>query len=187
MEEHEKIQAAQKFNDKLWMPIIIALSVVIPGVVALLLYMPKEGLAGTLNVSFLPTLNAIINSSVSVLLVLGFVFIRKGNIRAHKTSMFSAFALSTLFLVSYVVYHTFSESTKFGGEGAIRYVYFFILLTHIVLAAAIVPLALITLFRALQERFDRHRKIARWTFPIWLYVSVTGVIVYLMISPYYAH
>jgi len=99
--------------------------------------------------------------------------------------MLSAFFLSALFLISYVIYHSATESTSFGGAGLIRTVYFFILITHIVLAAAILPLILITMSRALSSRFDRHRKIARITFPLWLYVSVTGVVVYLMIAPYY--
>lgn len=135
----------------------------------------------------LPALNASINALVSVLLILGFYFIRiKKNRRLHSLSMKSAFGLSALFLISYVLYHTTHESTSFGGEGMIRNIYLFILLTHIVLAAAIVPLVLITFSRALTEKFDKHKKIARITFPLWLYVSITGVVVYLMISPYYA-
>ena len=99
--------------------------------------------------------------------------------------MLTAFALSALFLISYVIYHSLAEETHFGGEGVIRYIYFFILITHIILAAAIVPLVLITLVRGLSNKFDKHRKIARWTFPLWLYVAVTGVVVYLMLRPYY--
>ncbi|MFI5135616.1 MAG: DUF420 domain-containing protein, partial [Chitinophagales bacterium] len=96
-----------------------------------------------------------------------------------------AFILSAIFLISYVVYHSLAPETHFGGEGIIRPIYFFILITHIILAAVIVPLVLITLTRALRKRYDRHKKIARWTFPLWLYVAVTGVIVYLMLRPYY--
>lgn len=99
--------------------------------------------------------------------------------------MLSAVGVSVLFLVSYVTYHATTESTIYGGEGTIRYVYLFILLTHIILAIAIVPLVLITLSRALAQKFDKHKKIARWTLPLWLYVTITGVIVYFMISPYY--
>ena len=103
----------------------------------------------------------------------------------HKKLMLSAVGVSVLFLLSYVTYHATSESTVFGGEGAIRVVYLFILLTHIVLAIAIVPLVLVTLSRALSQKFDKHKKIARWTLPLWLYVTITGVIVYFMIAPYY--
>jgi len=99
--------------------------------------------------------------------------------------MITAFVLSCIFLISYVVYHLFSAPTHYGGEGALKYIYFFILITHISLSAIIVPLVLFTMTRALQSRFDKHKRIARWTFPIWLYVAVTGVIVYLMLSPYY--
>jgi len=112
---------------------------------------------------------------------MGFCFIKAQNIKAHRACMLSAFASSTLFLISYLVYHYQVGSVPFAGRGWIRSVYFAILLTHTMLAAAVVPLALITLFRALRERFDAHRRIARWTFPIWLYVSVTGVIVYAML------
>ena len=100
--------------------------------------------------------------------------------------MASAVLMSVLFLIGYVVYHASVESTKFGGEGDIRYIYFFILITHIILAAALAPLVLLTLFRAIKQDFEKHKKIARWTYPIWLYVSITGIVVYLMISPYYA-
>lgn len=134
---------------------------------------------------FLPALNATINGIVSLLLILGVMFIKQRKKKAHQLMMISSIVLSAIFLVSYVLYHTTHESTAFGGEGAIRYLYFFILLTHIILAIVIVPLVLISFTRALSSQFDKHRKIARITFPIWLYVSVTGVIVYLMISPYY--
>jgi len=134
---------------------------------------------------FLPALNATMNGTVSLLLVIGVWLIKSGKRNAHQLVMTWAIVLSALFLVSYVLYHTTHESTSFGGEGWIRYVYFFILLTQIVLAIVIVPLVLITFTRALSERFDKHKKIARITFPLWLYVSVTGVMVYLMISPYY--
>ncbi|MBT3647356.1 MAG: DUF420 domain-containing protein [Flavobacteriales bacterium] len=136
---------------------------------------------------YLPALNASINATVSVLLILGYYFIRiKKDRKWHSISMKSAFILTALFLISYVIYHTTHESTSYGGEGVIRAVYLVILLTHIVLAAAIVPLVLVTFSRALTEKFDKHKRIARITFPLWLYVSITGVVVYLMISPYYA-
>lgn len=163
---------------------IFIISVAVPALVAVLFFTPALKLQ--IDVSFLPKLNACINSLVSVLLITGFYFIRKRNIPAHRFCMLSAFSLSALFLISYVVYHSAAEDTKYGGEGSIRYVYFFILITHILLATIILPFILITVSRALTERFDKHRKIARITFPLWLYVSITGVIVYLMISPYYA-
>lgn len=107
--------------------------------------------------------------------------------KQHKTVMLSAFILSCLFLVSYVTYHSQASSTHFGGQGMIRMVYFVILITHIILAAGIVPLALFTITRSWRGEFNKHKKIARWTLPIWLYVTITGVVVYLMISPYYTH
>jgi uncharacterized membrane protein YozB (DUF420 family) len=138
-----------------------------------------------MSISELPTLNAILNSISATLLVAGYFFIRRKNIKAHRASMISAFVTSTLFLISYLTYHYYHGSTKFQGQGAIRAVYFSILLTHTILAAAIVPMVFITFSRALKERFDRHRKIARWTLPLWLYVSVTGVVVYLMLYQLY--
>jgi putative membrane protein len=129
----------------------------------------------------LPTLNAALNSLAAILLFVGFVYIRKRNISAHKTCMLAAFATSTLFLISYVIYHYQVGSVRFQGEGWIRTVYFTVLISHTILATAVVPMALLTLFRGLAERYDKHRRIARWTFPIWLYVSITGVLVYIML------
>ena len=132
-------------------------------------------------IEWLPTVNATLNALAALLLICGFVMIKRGRIQMHRRFMLSAFATSALFLLSYVVYHANVGSKPFGGRGAIRYVYFTVLLTHVVLAAIILPMALITLTHALRARFDRHVPIARWTLPIWLYVSVTGVIVYLML------
>jgi uncharacterized membrane protein YozB (DUF420 family) len=134
-----------------------------------------------INAAQLPHLNAALNSLSAVFLVCGFVSIRSRNIRVHRAAMLAAVASSTVFLVSYLIYHYQVGSVPFKGQGWIRAVYFTILLTHTILAAAIVPLVLITLIRALRERYDAHRRIARWTFPIWLYVSVTGVAVYWML------
>ena len=134
-----------------------------------------------LAIEDLPTLNAMLNATSAILLTIGYGFIRKGRRMAHKRTMLSAFVVSVFFFISYLIYHSVAGDTPFQGEGWIRPVYFTILISHIILAALIVPLALITLFRALRERFDRHRKIARWTLPIWLYVSVTGVLIYLML------
>ena len=134
-----------------------------------------------MTLSDLPALNAFLNATAAVLLVIGYSFIRAGQIRRHRAVMISACAVSTLFLISYVIYHANIGSKPFQGRGPIRIVYFTILLTHVILAAAVLPLAVITLSRGLRARFDRHVAIARWTFPIWLYVSVTGVIVYVML------
>ena len=134
-----------------------------------------------MNVTDLPALNATLNGVATVFLVAGYVLIRRRRIAAHRASMLAAVAASALFLISYVIYHANAGSKPFTGTGPIRALYFFILLTHIVLAAAIVPMVLMTLSRALRGRFDRHAAIARWTLPIWLYVSVTGVVVYWML------
>jgi uncharacterized membrane protein YozB (DUF420 family) len=134
-----------------------------------------------LNVEDLPAVNATLNAIAAVLLVIGYTLIRRGWREQHRRVMLAAFATSALFLVSYVVYHANVGSRPFTGQGPIRAVYFTILITHVVLAAAILPMALITLNHALRQRFERHVPIARWTLPIWLYVSVTGVLVYLML------
>lgn len=129
----------------------------------------------------LPTLNAALNGLAAVLLVVGFVLVRRRQLEAHRRVMLAAFGCSVLFLVSYLVYHAQVGSVRFQGVGPIRTVYFTVLLTHTVLAAAVPFLAVVTLSRALGRRFDQHRRIARWTLPIWLYVSLTGVVVYWML------
>jgi len=133
------------------------------------------------TLSDLPALNAFLNATAAVLLVIGYSLIRAGRMRQHRAVMISACVVSTLFLTSYVIYHANIGSRPFQRQGTIRIIYFAILLTHVILAAAVVPMALITLSRGLRARFDRHVAIARWTFPIWLYVSVAGVFVYLML------
>ncbi|HXH08019.1 MAG TPA: DUF420 domain-containing protein [Vicinamibacterales bacterium] len=134
-----------------------------------------------MDVSSLPAVNATLNALAAILLVRGYVLIRRGAVERHRRTMLAAFTVSTLFLASYVVYHANAGSRPFQGQGAIRTVYFAVLITHVVLAAAVLPLALVTLSRALGGRFDRHARLARWTLPIWLYVSVTGVVVYVML------
>jgi uncharacterized membrane protein YozB (DUF420 family) len=134
-----------------------------------------------MSLADLPALNATLNAIAAVLLVVGYFLIRRGRREAHRRAMLAAFATSTLFLVSYVIYHANIGSRPFTGQGPIRIVYFTILITHVILAAAILPMALITLNHALRGRFERHVPIARWTLPIWLYVSLTGVVVYLML------
>lgn len=138
-----------------------------------------------LSISDLPALNATLNGLSAVCLVSGYAFIKRGERLMHQRCMIAALVLSSLFLVSYVVYHANAGSRPFPGQGVIRPIYFLILITHVVLAAAVVPLALVTATRGLRSQFDRHVRIARWTFPIWLYVSVTGVVIYLMLYQLY--
>ena len=138
-----------------------------------------------MNVSDLPALNATLNGAATLFLLAGYVFIRRRQIPAHRASMLAAVTTSGLFLISYVTYHANAGSKPFPGTGPVRAVYFVILVTHIVLAAAIVPMVLLTLSRALKQRFDRHAALARRTLPLWLYVSVTGVVIYLMLYRLY--
>jgi uncharacterized membrane protein YozB (DUF420 family) len=138
-----------------------------------------------MSLRFLPTLNAILNATSGLFIIAGFLFIRRRNIQAHRNCMVAAVSASILFLISYLIYHFNVGATSFRGEGLARPVYFFILITHTVLATIIVPFVIITLRRAFKGQYDRHRKIARWTFPMWLYVSITGVIVYLMLYHIY--
>ena len=134
-----------------------------------------------MELSSLPTLNAVLNTTSAILLTTGYVLIRRHRVTQHRVCMLAAFASSTLFLLSYLVYHANVGSVAFTGQGSVRVVYLSILISHVVLAVMILPLALVTLTHALRGRFDRHRRIARWTLPLWLYVSVTGVVVYVML------
>jgi putative membrane protein len=177
----ENNSVEQKYNK--W---IIALSVIIPVAVAVLFNIKLKDLG--FNVSplpILPPIYATINGITAVLLITAVIAIKNGNRKRHELLMKIAIACSLVFLLLYIAYHMTTDSTMFGGTGFIKYVYFFILLSHIILSIATIPLVLITYVRALAEKFDKHKKIAKITFPIWLYVAVTGVIVYLMISPYY--
>ena len=133
------------------------------------------------DLSILPTIDAVLNATSAALLTLGYILIRRRNIPAHKICMLAAVGTSTLFLTCYLTYHYFHGTTRFAGRGVVRAAYLSILASHIVLAAAIVPLVILTLVRALRERFDLHRRVARWTLPLWIYVSITGVIVYWML------
>lgn len=175
-----KTEVSQK---NIYLPIIIAASVIIPAVVTILYLGPKIDFG--IDLGFLPAVNATLNGLTSVMLILGFVSIRKKIFDIHQRFMSLAMILSVLFLVSYILYHSTSEPTSYGGDGFLKYLYYFLLISHIILAAAIVPLVLITYVRALSRRFDKHRVIAKITLPIWLYVSITGFIVYVLISPYY--
>ena len=166
--------------------LITAVSIIIPVAVAALFGVNLRKLGYDVEpLNFLPPIYATINGITAVLLIAAVVSVKNGKRKLHENLMKTAIACSVVFLGMYVAYHMTADSTKFGGEGMIKYIYFFILLTHIVLSIIIIPLVLITFVRALAKRFDKHKKLARITFPIWLYVAVTGVIVYLMISPYY--
>ena len=159
------------------------LSLVLIGIIAFIYMGPKLIVITGLASDTLPKVNALLNGLAAVTLICAWVAILKKNIPVHRALMLTAVAFSVLFLVSYVIQHGSFPSVKYGGT--MGWLYYPVLLSHIVLAAAIVPLVLITLVRALSARFDKHRKIARWTLPLWLYVSITGVVVYLMCAPYY--
>ena len=168
-------------NDAFWTRIIYVVSIVISLVVAFLILGPRpDGIEGRIDVSMLPITNAFINSATTFLLILGYVFIRKKKVEAHKIVMLTAFGTSTLFLTSYVVYHWFKSGPK-PYLGDYQTIYYIILFSHIILAAIIIPLALFTLYRGWTNDIKRHKKIARITLPIWLYVSITGVLIYLML------
>ena len=166
-----------KFTPYIWL-----ISIVIPVVVAILFTVRIPNVA---SLSFLPPIYATVNGITAVILLLALNAIKGKNIKLHENLMKTAIALSLVFLLMYVAYHMTSDSTPYGGEGFIRYVYFFILISHIILSIGIIPMVLFTYVRAFTKQFEDHKKIARYTFPIWLYVAVTGVIVYFMISPYY--
>lgn len=172
-------------TDKIAVPIIIALSILIPIVVIILMYLPERyNVFGTQSGTF-PFFHAILNGSTALLLTVGYFLMNIKEYKWHRNVMIMAFVLSSVFLVSYVISKISNEPVPYGGEGILRYIYFFILITHIVLSAIIVPLVLFTMYRGLTGQYDKHAKIARWTFPIWLYVAVTGVLVYVFMWPYY--
>lgn len=162
--------------------LIIAVSVVIPLAVAGLFFVKVDGY----DLSFLPGIYATLNGLTAVMLLGALVAIKKGNIGLHKKLMTTSLVFSAAFLVLYVLYHITSETTRFGGEGWVKGVYLFILASHILLSIAVIPLVLFTYVRAWFGQYEMHRKLARITWPVWFYVAVTGVVVYLMISPYYA-
>jgi putative membrane protein len=173
-------------SDRPAMLVANVLSIAVPLVVALLLGIPTKVDLGSWTKE-LPHVIGAINIVTSAVLVIGWLSIRSGKVSLHRTAMLTAFGLGALFLVCYVLYHLTNPSTKFGGQGAIRGVYYFVLLSHILLSLAVLPMVLRTLWYALLGRFEQHRRIAKLAYPIWLYVSVTGVIAYWMISPYYQH
>jgi putative membrane protein len=178
---------------------IIIVSIAIPVAVAFLILVPQAKIDVGFNTRSLPLFHAILNSSTAILLLASLYFIRHGQVRAHRRANWAAVVLSSIFLVSYVIYHATNPSTRYGDlnhdgilsdfekqqAGLMRYVYYFILSSHILLSGIIIPLVLFTLQRAYQQRFPQHRRLAKITWPMWLYVAVSGVVVYIMISPYY--
>lgn len=160
---------------------IIAVSIAVPAAVAVLFTVSIDGY----DTGFLPPVYATMNGLTAVFLIAALVAIKNKKVDLHKKLTTSAIVFSVLFLLMYVAYHATSESTPYGGEGAVRSIYFFLLVSHILLSLIVIPLVLVTYVRALSGNFERHRKIAKITFPVWLYVAITGVVVYLMISPYY--
>jgi len=179
------METTQRLNDRVYIPLIWAFSIIVPIVVGVLL---TPGLLPPLQLGFspylLPKLNAIINSAVSIFLVMGIVFIKQKKITAHRSMMVSAFVFSAVFLVSYVLYHLSVGHTAYCEAGLVsNTLYYIVLISHVVLSVTIIPLASFSIYRAVNGRFEKHKKLARITFPLWLYVSVTGVIVYLFIAP----
>lgn len=178
-----------KMNDKLISRIITGISIFVLLVVIVLqskvitIFPDKSSIPSW--VFTLPRLNAIINGTCSILLLVSLYYIKRKDIKKHKIVNIFAFILSSFFLVSYIIFHATGIKTSYGAEGPIRIVYYIILITHIILAAIVLPLVLFSFQKGLQMKVEQHRKLVRWTYPIWLYVTVSGVIVYLMISPYY--
>ena len=175
-------------KDNFYIPLIVILSIIIPIVVAALMFLPDS-----LRLSFggadlrsLPFFHAVLNGSTAILLFVGFVWIKNKKITLHRIAMISAFLLSAIFLVSYVISKLSNSPTPFGGEGWLRPVYYFILISHILLSIPVLPLALLAIYRGFTGEFQKHIKIVKWTFPIWLYVAITGVLVYILMIPYYA-
>ncbi|WP_153730839.1 DUF420 domain-containing protein [Sporosarcina obsidiansis] len=173
------------FKKRNYRPAIIAISIVLIGAIGVLSGLPGAENFTAFDITILPLLNAIFNSFTFLFLVAALIAILKKNVTVHRRFIYAAFCTTALFLVTYVAYHYLAESTPYGGSGFMAGFYYFILFSHIVLAAVIVPLALTSVARAWNMENARHRKIARWTMPIWLYVSLTGVLVYILISPYY--
>src|SRR5690606_422346 len=169
-------------DEKKYNKLIVILSVTIPIVVALLFGIKIPNVE---PLTFLPPIYATINGITAIILITAFIAIKNKNFVLHKNLMTTAILFSVVFLVLYVAYHMTSDSTKFGGDGAIKYVYYFVLLTHILLSIIVIPFVLITYVRGITNNIEKHKKIAGITFPLWLYVAVSGVLVYIMISPYY--
>lgn len=186
-------------KDQGYVRLITIVSVIIPIAVAVLLFMPVKMFGESEWVKYLPHVNAVINSLTAVLLISAVIMVKNGNVELHKKLMSSAFVLGSLFLISYIIYHATIDSTIYGdisGDGVVdeeelaavgsmRQVYLFVLLSHILLSIVVVPFVLFAFYYSLTDKIDKHKKVVKFTFPIWLYVSITGVIAYLFISPYY--
>ncbi|MGB0175688.1 MAG: DUF420 domain-containing protein [Owenweeksia sp.] len=182
----DKPLAKNNPRDRVYIPLIIILSILVPlAVAALLLFPDFFSVDFGINRGTLPAFHAILNGSTALLLLLGLWFIKGRNIAAHRTVMLLAFGLSAIFLVSYVISKLNADPIPFGGEGWIRSLYFFVLISHILLSIPVLPLAMLAIYRGLVQEYSRHKKIVRWAYPIWLYVAVTGVLVYLFMQPYY--
>lgn len=172
-------------TESIYKKVIISISLLVPILVVILFYINPPDVNVGIDLKFFPKFHAVLNSLATMLLLGGLYFIKNKQAAKHRIMMMSAFAVSTVFLLSYVTYHTLSKPTVYGGEGILKYVYYFILITHVVLAAGVLPFILFTFLRALTGDIEKHRKIAKITLPVWLYVTITGVLVYLLISPYY--
>jgi len=171
-------------EDNKILKIIYAISTIVFLIVVILFLLPKSSHIPSF-IKYLPKMNAFINGTCTVLLLLSYYFIKQNKIEIHKRLNILTFLLSTIFLVSYIIFHSFGIETKFPAENPLRPLYLLILITHIILAAVVLPLVLLSFFYGLKNEIVKHKKLTRWSFPIWLYVTTTGVIVYLMISPYY--
>lgn len=180
------MEAAPVLKEKSANRLINIVSILIPVVVAVMLSIRQKIDLGEWT-AILPHVNGVVNTATSILLVIGLYFIRQKNVVAHRRTMLSAFALGSVFLVNYVLYHLSNESTPYGGQGWIRPAYYFLLVSHIVLSVVVLWFVLRAVYFALTKQYAAHKRTVRWAYPIWLYVSTTGVIVYLMISPYYTH
>lgn len=174
-----------KKSDRTAVPIIIGLSIAVPVIVLALMLLPERyNIFDVEGITF-PLFHAILNFTTAILLIIGYFFMTIQNYIMHRNTMIAAFGLSVVFLLSYVLSKISNEPVPYGGEGVLRFIYFFILISHILLSAIIVPLVLFTMYRGLSGQYDKHASIARWTFPIWLYVAITGVLVFLFMMPYY--
>jgi putative membrane protein len=179
-------QTVAGVHEKALAALVYGLSAAVCLLVLVLVAFPRVLEVDGLDVSALPAFHALMNGTTALLLLAGYVAIRARRIPWHRAAMVSAFTLSCVFLISYVFYHSQAPESSFGGQGWVRPAYFVILISHIALAPVVLPLALYSVIRALRGEFVRHRRVARWTFPLWLYVAVTGVVVFLMMAPYYA-
>lgn len=171
--------------DRVALPVIVGLSVLVPVLVLVLMFLPERYELVETQVGTFPFFHAVLNFTTAVLLLVGYYFMKKENYIAHRNVMITAFVLSAIFLVSYVISKASNDPVPYGGEGMLRYLYFFVLITHILLSGIIVPLVLFTMYRGLTGEYRKHARIAKWTFPVWMYVAITGVLVYLFMAPYY--